>query len=88
MASIRYRVRQHISSKYKEHTLLFKQSADQLEPSAILLDTAIRNIPEESARRFKPQYLMGVFHWYALVHVAITLRAAFTERRLNSYNLE
>ncbi|CAH1387679.1 hypothetical protein NTGM5_680058 [Candidatus Nitrotoga sp. M5] len=67
---------------------MFNQSAYHLEPNATLLDTAIRNIPEESARRFKPLYLVGTFHWYALVHVAITLRAAFTERRLNSYNLE
>jgi len=86
--SARYGARLRFSSNMKDRTLLLNQPADHLESTESLLGAAIRNTLEESAYKFKPQYLMGIFGWSALVHVATNLRAAFTGHRLSSWNLE
>lgn len=43
--------------------LVFNQPAGHLEPQESLVDAAIREVQEEAARTFHPEYLIGVYSW-------------------------
>lgn len=50
----------------EEHTpegLRFNQPAGHLEPGESLLEAAAREALEETAQRFVPEYLVGIYQW-------------------------
>ena len=50
----------------EEHTpegLRFNQPAGHLEPGESLLEAAAREAREETAQRFVPEYLVGIYQW-------------------------
>lgn len=50
----------------EEHTpegLRFNQPAGHLEPGESLLEASVREVLEEAAHRFVPEYLVGVYQW-------------------------
>ena len=50
----------------EEHTpegLRFNQPAGHLEPGESLLEATVREALEETAHRFLPEYLVGIYQW-------------------------
>ena len=50
----------------EEHTpegLRLNQPAGHLEPGESLLEASVREVLEEAAHRFVPEYLVGVYQW-------------------------
>jgi ADP-ribose pyrophosphatase YjhB (NUDIX family) len=67
----------------EEHTsqgLLFNQPAGHLEPNESLIAGVTREVLEESARDFEPQYLIGIYRWHSLTADITYLRFAFGGR--------
>ncbi len=42
---------------------VFNQPAGHLEPDESLIEAAIRETQEETARQFIPEYITGLYHW-------------------------
>ena len=69
----------------EEHTsqgLLFNQPAGHLEPDESLLAAVAREVLEESAYDFEPQYLIGIYRWHSQASDTTYLRFAFGGRIL------
>jgi hypothetical protein len=49
----------------EEHTMLFDQPTDHLEPNESLQRAEVL---KESVYEFKPQYLVNIFCWHTFVH--------------------
>lgn len=67
----------------EEHTsqgLLFNQPAGHLEPDESLVAGVAREVLEESARTFEPQYLIGIYRWHSQSSDTTYLRFAFGGR--------
>lgn len=67
----------------EEHTsqgLLFNQPAGHLEPDESLIAGVAREVLEESAREFEPQYLIGIYRWHSQAADTTYLRFAFGGR--------
>jgi 8-oxo-dGTP pyrophosphatase MutT (NUDIX family) len=67
----------------EEHTsqgLLFNQPAGHLEPDESLIAAVAREVLEESARDFEPQYLIGIYRWHSPASETTYLRFAFGGR--------
>ena len=58
--------------------LVINQPAGHVEPGESLLAAVIREVREESAWRFEPQALLGVYLWRRPSARRATLRFAFT----------
>jgi 8-oxo-dGTP pyrophosphatase MutT (NUDIX family) len=43
--------------------VMFNQPAGHLEEGETLIEAAIREVQEETAYRFQPEALLGVYHW-------------------------
>lgn len=56
----------------------FNQPAGHLEADESLLAAVSREVLEESAYRFTPQYLLGVYRWHSADSDTTYLRFAFT----------
>jgi 8-oxo-dGTP pyrophosphatase MutT (NUDIX family) len=64
----------------EEHTsqgLLFNQPAGHWEQGETLPEAAAREVLEESAYEFKPEYLIGIYSWKAPANSITYLRFAF-----------
>ncbi|HUW26203.1 MAG TPA: NUDIX hydrolase [Gallionella sp.] len=65
----------------EEHTsqgVRFNQPAGHLEANESLPEAAAREVLEESAYSFTPQYLLGIYRWHAPESDTTYLRFAFT----------
>ncbi len=60
------------------HGIRFNQPAGHLEPGESLLAAVAREVLEESAYRFIPQYLIGIYRWHSTEADVTYLRFAFT----------
>jgi 8-oxo-dGTP pyrophosphatase MutT (NUDIX family) len=60
--------------------LLFNQPAGHVEPGETLLAAVVREAREETAWRFEPQALLGVYLWRNPTNRREVLRFAFTGR--------
>jgi 8-oxo-dGTP pyrophosphatase MutT (NUDIX family) len=72
----------------EEHTpqgLLFNQPAGHWEPNETLPAGSIREVMEESAYDFEPQYLIGVYRWHSNASNTTYLRFAFGGKILAHY---
>lgn len=58
----------------------YNQPAGHLEANESLLDAVVRETMEETAHRFMPEALLGVYRWRAPHHDRVYLRFAFTGR--------
>ncbi len=58
--------------------IVFNQPAGHLEDGETLLDAAVRETLEETACRFTPQSLLGVYLWRNAANDRTFLRVAFT----------
>jgi len=58
--------------------ILFNQPAGHLEEHESLLDAVRREMLEETAHYFEPEYLLGVYHWRHPTKDRTYLRFAFT----------
>jgi 8-oxo-dGTP pyrophosphatase MutT (NUDIX family) len=65
--------------------LVLNQPAGHLEQGENLPDAAVRETLEESAYRFEPQYLIGIYRWHSDVSHVTYLRFAFTGKILTHY---
>jgi len=65
--------------------LMFNQPAGHLEPGETLPDAAVRETLEESAYRFQPQHLVGIYRWHSPNTDTTYLRFAFTGNILAHY---
>jgi len=54
------------------------QPAGHLEDGETLLDAVVREAFEETAYRFEPQHLLGIYHWRRSDKEVTYLRFAFT----------
>lgn len=70
-----------------EAGLAFNQPAGHLEEGEALVDAVIRETLEETAYRFKPTHLVGVYTWRHPVKEVTYLRFAFTGE-LRGYDAE
>ncbi|MEI7842729.1 MAG: NUDIX hydrolase [Gallionellaceae bacterium] len=64
----------------EEHTsqgLRFNQPAGHLEPDESLITAVTREVLEESAYDFKPEYLIGIYRWHSTTADTTYLRFAF-----------
>jgi len=67
----------------EEHTaqgLMFNQPAGHLESDESLIAGVSREVMEESARDFEPQYLIGIYRWHSQSANVTYLRFAFGGR--------
>jgi 8-oxo-dGTP pyrophosphatase MutT (NUDIX family) len=72
----------------EEHTsqgLRFNQPAGHLEPNESLINAVTREVLEESAYDFKPEYLIGIYRWHSTSANTTYLRFAFGGTILNHY---
>jgi 8-oxo-dGTP pyrophosphatase MutT (NUDIX family) len=72
----------------EEHTsqgLLFNQPAGHLEPDESLVVACAREVLEESAYVFKPQYLIGIYRWHSAASDTTYLRFAFGGKILSHH---
>ena len=72
----------------EEHTpqgLLFNQPAGHWEPNETLPAGSIREVMEESAYDFEPQYLIGVYRWHSNASNVTYLCFAFGGKILAHY---
>ena len=60
------------------HQLVYNQPAGHVENGETLLEAVVREVREESARRFEPEALLGVYLWRNPASGRSTLRFAFT----------
>jgi 8-oxo-dGTP pyrophosphatase MutT (NUDIX family) len=60
------------------HRLVFNQPAGHVEPGESLLAAVVREVREETAWRFSPEALLGVYLWRHARSGRSTLRFAFT----------
>ena len=58
--------------------LCFNQPAGHLEAEESLLVAVVREVLEESAYSFTPQYLLGIYRWHSPESDTTYLRFAFT----------
>jgi 8-oxo-dGTP pyrophosphatase MutT (NUDIX family) len=58
--------------------LVFNQPAGHVEQGETLLDAVVREVREETAWRFEPQSLLGVYLWRNPASGRSTMRFAFT----------
>jgi ADP-ribose pyrophosphatase YjhB (NUDIX family) len=58
--------------------VMFNQPAGHLEDGESLLDGVVREVQEETAYRFQPTGLLGVYHWKHPKKDITYLRFAFT----------
>lgn len=58
--------------------VMFNQPAGHLEEGETLLEGVVREVREETAYRFKPTGLLGVYHWKHPKKDITYLRFAFT----------
>ena len=65
--------------------LMFNQPAGHLEPGETLPAAAVRETLEESAYRFAPQHLVGIYRWHSPNTDTTYLRFAFTGNILAHY---
>jgi 8-oxo-dGTP pyrophosphatase MutT (NUDIX family) len=56
----------------------FNQPAGHLESDESILDAVTREVLEESAYRFVPQHLLGIYRWHSAESDTTYLRFAFT----------
>jgi len=56
---------------------VLNQPAGHLEPGESLLDAVAREVMEETAHRFAPEALLGVYRWHNAVSGVTFLRFAF-----------
>jgi 8-oxo-dGTP pyrophosphatase MutT (NUDIX family) len=72
----------------EEHTsqgLRFNQPAGHLEPNESLITAVTREVLEESAYDFKPEYLIGIYRWHSTAANTTYLRFAFGGSILNHH---
>ena len=62
--------------------LAFNQPAGHLEEGESLIDAVVREALEETAHRFMPEYLVGIYQWRRPDGQATYLRFAFGGRLL------
>lgn len=67
------------------HGLLFNQPAGHLEPNESLMEGVAREVLEESAYRFEPQHLIGIYRWHSAAADTTYLRFAFAGQILAHY---
>jgi len=67
------------------HGPLFNQPAGHPEPDESLSQAVAREVLEESACRFEPQHLVGIYRWHSSAADATYLRFAYTGRILAHY---
>ncbi|HEY0766923.1 MAG TPA: NUDIX hydrolase [Steroidobacteraceae bacterium] len=60
------------------HRLVFNQPAGHVERDETLFAAVVREVREETAWRFEPNALLGVYRWSNPVNGRCTLRFAFT----------
>ena len=60
--------------------LVFNQPAGHLEPRETLVDACAREVLEETAHRFAPDRLIGIYRWYFAAQDVTFLRFAFAGR--------
>ncbi len=65
--------------------LVLNQPAGHLEPSESLPDAAVRETLEESAYRFQPEHVVGIYRWHSPSSDTTYLRFAFTGNILTHY---
>ena len=63
--------------EYAGQELVLNQPAGHLETAESLIDAAARETWEETAYRFRPDSLVGVYHWAEPAHGATFVRFAF-----------
>ena len=63
-----------------ERGILFNQPAGHWEPGETLAAGAVREVLEESAYDFEPEYLTGVYRWHSPTADTTYLRFAFSGR--------
>ncbi|MCL2830502.1 MAG: NUDIX hydrolase [Betaproteobacteria bacterium] len=63
-----------------EEGIRYNQPAGHLEPGESLIDAVVRETLEESAWRFIPEYLVGIYHWRDAPQEITWLRFAFGGR--------
>ncbi|MDR1996420.1 NUDIX hydrolase [Azonexus sp.] len=66
-----------------EGGLLLNQPAGHLEAGEALVDAVVRETLEESAWRFQPTHLVGIYHWKHPDKDVTFLRFAFTGELLS-----
>ncbi len=69
----------------EKHHLLFNQPASRLESNESLQEAVVREVLEESAYEFEPQYLIDIYRWQTSAHDTTYLHFAFAERVLAHY---
>ena len=57
---------------------VFNQPAGRVEDGESLLDAVVRETLEETAWRFQPEWLLGVYSWHSPTRERSSLRFAFT----------
>ena len=63
--------------EHTSHGLLFNQPAGHLEPNESIVAGVVREVLEESARDFEPQFLIGIYRWHSKTAATTYLRFAF-----------
>ena len=71
--------------EHTSHGPLFNQPAGHLESDESLPQGAARETLEESAYRFEPQHLVGIYRWHSSASDTTYLRFAFSGRILAHY---
>ena len=71
--------------EHTTHGLLFNQPAGHLEPNESLVEAVAREVLEESAYQFEPQYLIGIYRWHSTRADTTYLRFAFGGRVVEHY---
>jgi 8-oxo-dGTP pyrophosphatase MutT (NUDIX family) len=65
--------------------LLFNQPAGHHEPDDSLIAACAREVLEESAYNFEPQYLIGIYRWHSPASETTYLRFAFGGKILSHH---
>jgi len=71
--------------EHTSHGPRFNQPAGHLEPDESLPQGAARETLEESAYRFEPEHLVGIYRWHSSASNTTYLRFAFSGRILAHY---
>jgi len=59
---------------------VFNQPAGHLDPGESLIEACAREVLEETAHRFAPEALVGIYRWHFAARHVTFLRFAFTGR--------